>query len=126
MAEVGGEENEMATKLYRFRIWSLGNQLIPTITAVGIPCISNDISVIKLDNVAEAFGLGKKKIRRGNGPVDVLLGIHHPKLHKIIENSCQRIGNQWLVPYPWIKDVTELTKPEPSREKTRGNRASTS
>ena len=23
---------------------------------------------------------------------------------KIIEDSCQKIGNQWLVPYPWKKD----------------------
>lgn len=81
MAKVGGEENEMATKLYRFRIRCLENQSIHTITVVGIPSISNDISVIKLDNVAEAFGLGKEKIRRKNGPVDVLLGIDHPKLH---------------------------------------------
>ena len=48
---------------------------------MGIPSISNDVSVIKLDTVAEAFGLGKEKICRKNGPVDILLRIDQPKLH---------------------------------------------
>ena len=47
MAKVGGEEDEMATKLYRFSIRSLENQSIHTITAVGIPSVSSDISVHK-------------------------------------------------------------------------------
>ena len=46
---------------------------------MGIPSISNDVSVIKLDNVV--FSLGKEKIPRKNGPVDILLGMDHPKLH---------------------------------------------
>ena len=195
MAKVGGEENEMETKMYRFRIRSLENHSIHTVTAVGIPSISNDVSVIKLDNVAETFGLGREKLRRKNGPVDILLGIDHPKLHtgetkeagslvarqsplgwvvfgatsderlenvsqvfhvkcsnpidmsdfwttesmgvegkmcscetkklspieayeaKIIESSCQKVGSQWLVPYPWIKDATELPDNRSQAEK---------
>ena len=48
---------------------------------MGIPSISNYVSVIKLDNVAEAFGLSKENICRKNGPVDILLGIDQQKLH---------------------------------------------
>jgi hypothetical protein len=48
---------------------------------VGIPSISSDISVIQPDDIAETFGFGKEKIRSENGPVDVLVGIDHPKLH---------------------------------------------
>ena len=81
MAKVGGEEDEMATKVYRFRTRSLENQSIHTITAVGIPSISSDISVIQPDDIAETFSFGKEKIRVENGPVDVLIGIDHPKLH---------------------------------------------
>ena len=195
MAKVGGEENEMAMKMYRIRMRSLENQSIHTITAVGIPSISNDVSVIKLDNVAETFGLSREKLRRKNGPVDILLGIDHPKLHtgetkeagslvarqsplgwvvfgatsderlenvsqvfhvkcsnpidmsdfwttesmgvegkmcscetkklsaieayeaKIIESSCQKVGSQWLVPYPWIKDATKLPDNRSQAEK---------
>ena len=185
MAKVGEEENEMSTKMYQFHIRSLENQSIHTFRAVGIPSISSDVSGIKLDKAAEVFGLGKEKIQRGTGPIDVLLGIDHPKLYtgetreadnlvarhsplgwvifgamtggyenvnqvshvrcsnpidmtdfwttesmgvegkmcscdskklspidayeaKIIEDSCKKIGNQWLIPYPWVKNAAEL------------------
>ena len=26
----------------------------------------------------------------------------------IIEKSCQKVGNQWLIPYPWKKDPSHL------------------
>ena len=26
---------------------------------------------------------------------------------KIIEDSCRKVGKQWLTPYPWIKDPSE-------------------
>ena len=54
---------------------------LSTVTAVGIPCIRSDITEIKLSNVAGIFGFGKEKIRRRNGPVDLLVGIDHSKLH---------------------------------------------
>ena len=36
---------------------------------------------------------------------------------KIIESSCQKVGSQWLVPYPWIKDATELPDSRSQAEK---------
>lgn len=27
---------------------------------------------------------------------------------KIIENSCQKVGNQWMIPYPWRRDPNLL------------------
>ncbi|XP_028399264.1 uncharacterized protein LOC114522722 [Dendronephthya gigantea] len=193
MAKVGGEENEMSTKMYRFQIRSLENQSIHTIAAVGIPSISGDISGMKLDGIAEAFNLEREKLRRENGPIDVLLGIDQPKLHtgetkeagnlvarysplgwvvfgatsekcdvsqvyhvkcsnpidmtdfwttesmgvegnmcsceskklspveayeaKIIEQSCKKIGNKWLVSYPWVKDASELPDNRSQAEK---------
>ena len=56
-------------------------RVIHTVTAVGIPCIGSDITEIKLSHVAGIFGFGKEEIRRKNGPVDLLVGIDHPKLH---------------------------------------------
>ena len=192
MAKVG-EEDDMTTKLYKVRIRSLENQSIHTISAVGIPSISSDVSGIKLDGIAEAFSLEKEKLRRESGPIDVLIGIDQPKLHvgttreagnliarysplgwvvfgattekcdvsqvfhvrctdpidmtdfwttesmgmegktcscenkklspveayeaKIIEESCQKIGNQWLVAYPWVKDAAELPDNRSQAEK---------
>ena len=48
---------------------------------MGIPCISSDITKIKLSHLAGFFGLGETEIRRKDGPVDLLVGIDHPKLH---------------------------------------------
>ena len=82
IVKVGGEEEELITKLFRGRIRSLvSRNAIHTVTAVGIPCIGSDITEIKLNHVAGIFGLGEEEIRRGNGPVDLLVGIDHPKLH---------------------------------------------
>ena len=202
IAKVGREEEELIMKLFRVRIRSLvSRNVIHTVTAVGIPCISSDITEIKLSHVAEIFGLGEEEILRRNGPVDVLVGIDHPKLHtgetreaanliarqsplgwvifgatpgkheqmnrvfnvkvptpidmtdfwttetmgvaakpceceadklspvergelKIIEDSCQKIGHQWLIPYPWKRDPKELpnneVQPKKKMEATEG------
>ena len=60
IAKVGGEE-EMTTKMYRVQVQSLESQMIHKIAAVGIPCISNDICEIKLNDIAKVFGFGKSE-----------------------------------------------------------------
>ena len=59
IAKVGGEEEELlATRLFRVRIRSLvSRNVIHTVTAVGILCISSDITKIKLSHVAGIFCL---------------------------------------------------------------------
>ena len=94
----------MITKLFRGRIRSLvSRNVIHTVTAVGIPCISSDITEIKLSHVAGIFGLGEEEIRRGNGPVDLLVGIDHPKLHTgetaLLQDSPPLAGS-YLEPHP--------------------------
>ena len=82
IAKVGGVEEELMTKLFRVRIRSLvSRNVIHTVTAVGIPCISSDITEIKLSHVAGIFGLREEEIRLKIGPIDLLVGIEHPKLH---------------------------------------------
>ena len=82
VAKVGGEEEELITKLFRVRIQSLvSRNVIHTVTAMGVPCISSDIIEIKLSHVAGIFGLREEEIRLRNGPIDLLVGIDHPKLH---------------------------------------------
>ena len=36
---------------------------------------------------------------------------------KIMESSCQKVGNQWLIPYPWVKDASELPDNKAQAEK---------
>ena len=71
----------MKTKLFRIRVRSLERNSVHTVMAVGISCISEDISEIKLRDVAKRLGLLKAKLHRGSGPVDILVGIDHPVLH---------------------------------------------
>ena len=40
-----------------------------------------------------------------------------PKELKIIEDSCQKIGRQWPIPYPWKRDPKELPNNEVQTKK---------
>ena len=51
-----------------------------------------------------------------NCETDKLSPIERKKA-KVIEDSCQKIGNQWLVPYPWKRDPKELPKNEVQAKK---------
>ena len=46
IGKVGGEEEQLKTKLFRIRVRSLERNSVHTVMAVGIPCISEDISEI--------------------------------------------------------------------------------
>ena len=67
MRKVGGEEEEIAIKGYRSPVQSLENQSTHTITAVGVPYLSNDMTNVKVKSIERGFGLHRGKIRRKNG-----------------------------------------------------------
>ena len=67
--------------MFRVRVRSLENKASYPVTAVGISCISSNISKIKVHEVVKLLGLGEENIKRGDGPVDMLIGIDHPRLH---------------------------------------------
>ena len=185
ITKVGGQEEKLSTKSYQVRIRSLEDRSAHVIQAIGIPCISEDITDVKVADIARQLGLEKGQFCRGNGHIDLLIGIDQAKLHtgetreagnvvarysplrwvvfravpgkqseashvyhikletpidmtdfwttesmgvsvkpcnceagklsqiereeaKIIEESCEKIGNQWLIPYPWKKDPRQL------------------
>ena len=185
ITKVGDQEEELSTKSYQVRIRSLEDRSAHVIQAIGIPCISEDITDVKVADIARQLGLEKGQFRRGNGHIDLLIGIDQAKLHtgetreagnvvacysplrwvvfgavpgkqseashvyhikletpidmtdfwttesmgvsvkpcnceagklsqiereeaKIIEEPCDKIGNQWLIPYPWKKDPRQL------------------
>ena len=80
IGKVGGEEEQLKTKLH-IRVRFQERNSLHTVMAVRIPCISEDISEIKLRDVAKWLGLSKAKLHRGSGPVDILAVIDHPVLH---------------------------------------------
>ena len=185
ITKVGGEEEEIHTKLYKVSLLSLENNSVHHITAIGIPSISDNVASVDVGKVGEKLGLEGRKLVRGNGPIDILIGINHAKMHtgetkeaenlvarrsplgwvvfgatsgyqrrvnkvlhvqltnpvdmtdfwtteamgvttkscmcnpekfspieirekKIIEDSCERVGNQWKVSYPWKTDKNLL------------------
>ena len=177
-----GEKKRKSTQsCIKFLYFRLITDSVHHITAIGIPSISDSVASVNIAPISEKLGLERGKIFRENGPIDVLIGIDHAKMHagetreaenrvarrsplgwivfgaasdqrqavnkvlhvqlsspvdmtdfwtteamgvppkscgcnpeklspieqlekKIIENSCERVGNQWMVGYPWKKD----------------------
>ena len=81
ITKVGGQEEELITKSYQVRIRSLEDCSSHVIQAIRIPSISADITDVKVPNIARQFGLGKGQLRRGNGHIDLLIGIDQARLH---------------------------------------------
>ena len=181
ITKVGGEEQEMKTKEFKVQVTSPSNKRGFLIKAVGIPRIGDDVAAITRTDVTELARLTGEKIHRGTGPVDLLIGIDHARLHtgetkqsghlvarnsplgwvvfgaasgkiqqassvllvsystpvdlsdfwtteamgvavkpcicsadkitqsereetRIIQSSCTKMGNQWMIPYPWKAD----------------------
>ena len=91
---------------------SLENNSTYTVKAVGIPCISNDVAEIQINDIANRFGLEKDVMARGQGPLDLLIGIDHSTMHT---GETRQIGN--LVarhsPLGWVLfGATPGRKPE--------------
>ena len=180
ITKVGGEEETLKTKKYTVTVSPINESRQYSVKAIGIPVISDNITAVNTSRLPEMFGLQTDKFRRGNGPVDLLIGIDYAFMHsgetkqvdhlmarhsplgwvifgarpgetsgatpilhvkyatpvdlaafwtteamgvnvkpcvciedklsqaerdeaKVIAESCVKVGNQWLVPYPWKK-----------------------
>ena len=108
IAKVGGEEEELITNLFRVRIRSLvSRNVILTVTAVSIPCISSDITEIKLSHVAGIFGLGEEEIREEMARLTYSLAlitlnciqVRPEKLLTLLQDSPPLAGS-YLEPHP--------------------------
>jgi len=65
ITKVGGEEEEMITKVFNVQVTSLDNKKTFPVKATGIPCISYDIVDIKTKDIIEGLCLKKENIYRG-------------------------------------------------------------
>ena len=77
------------------------NNSVHNIKAVGIPHISDDITEINLSNIAIQMNLSSDSLVRGHGPVDLLIGIDHAKMHT---GETREVGNliARLSPLGWV------------------------
>ena len=181
ITKVGKDEETITTKVYKVPVWIPDRGNTYSVKAIGITQISDDATPVQISHIAKQLGIENEKIRRGKGPVDLLIGIDHAQLHtgetkqsrqlvarktplgwvlfggnssgteaasqiyhvayatpvdltdfsktevmgvevkpcicdadmlsqiereeaEIISSSCKKIGDQWLVPYPWKRN----------------------
>jgi len=202
ITKVGGDEETITTKVYKVPVCTPDRGNTYSVKAIGITHISDDVTPVQIKLMAKQLGIENEKIRRGKGPVDLLIGIDHAQLHKgetkqsgqlvarktplgwvlfggsssgteaasqiyhvayatpveltdfwktevmgvkvkpcicdtdklsqlekeeaeIISNSCKKIGDQWLVPYPWKKNPRLLPDNKAVGNKTTGGYGAT-
>ena len=95
LTKVGGEEEEIRTKVYKVQVSPPDSNKRFVVKAVGIPTISDDIAGIKTKEIAKQLRL-KDKIHRGKGPVDILIGIDHPSMHTGETKTSRRFSSKKL------------------------------
>ncbi|XP_030846943.1 uncharacterized protein LOC105438616 [Strongylocentrotus purpuratus] len=82
ITKLGGAAEELETCMYKVPVKALGKKgKVHMVSAIGLPCINDDIAEVKIDAIAQQFTLKKKDLRRGSGPVDLLIGVDHNKFH---------------------------------------------
>ena len=79
--KVGGDEETIATKIYRVPVCTSDWGHTYSVKAIGIAHISDDVTPVQIRPLAKQLGIENEKIRRGKGPVDLLIGIDHAQLH---------------------------------------------
>ena len=75
VTKVGGEEEDMATRLYKVLVCKEDGCIVQTIEAVGIPKISENTSNVNIGQISKILGISKHKLNRKSGPIDLLIGI---------------------------------------------------
>ena len=82
ITKVGGEEEQMRTKLYKIPLLiSLETHIVYNIAAIGIPSICDNVSAINIGEISQELSLQEGNIFRGYGPIDILIGTNYAKMH---------------------------------------------
>ena len=77
ITKVGGQEEEIKTKVYNVPISAIDDRRTYSVKAIGIPVISSESSIVDTASMMEQLGLSGERIRRKKGPIDLLIGIDH-------------------------------------------------
>ena len=82
ITKVGNEEEQLQTCVYKVPIKGMDNKTkTHIISAVGIPSINDGVNDIQVEGIASHLHLKRTDIHRDKGPIDLLIGIDHPKFH---------------------------------------------
>ena len=90
MTTIGGKEEELKTKMYEVMIRSKENNSLFSVNAIGIPCISDEVTEVEVEASKSYIGLAKNMLSRGSGKLDVLIGIDHANMHT---GKIKQVGN---------------------------------
>ena len=64
IVKVGGDDEEIQTKIYEVAVSGMNDSKKYVIKAVGIPCISEEIKGVRVSELAEQFDLPRGSVRR--------------------------------------------------------------
>ena len=79
--KVGGVEEELTTKMYKFHVCSVDEKTVQVMQVVGIPQISSEVNEVDVTALANLFDLGLNQLKRKAGQIDVLIGINYSRFH---------------------------------------------
>eukprot|EP00057_Strongylocentrotus_purpuratus_P004640 XP_003729152.1 PREDICTED: uncharacterized protein LOC100889568 [Strongylocentrotus purpuratus] len=82
ICKIGDEQELLHTNVYKVLVRGKGEGgKAFTVSAIGIPCISEHVQAINLDDLARKFRIKRKDLHRSSGPVDILIGVDHTRFH---------------------------------------------
>ncbi len=87
---IGGQEEELKTKMYEVQIRSKDNNSLFSVNSIGIPCIGDEIKEVEVEAIERYLGLKRNVLSRGSGKLDVLIGIDHANMHT---GEIKQVGN---------------------------------
>ena len=64
---------------YHFKLESLDDRRVFAVQAIGLDVINDNIATVEVRELTRIFGLDL--LNRGDGPVDLLIGVDHARLH---------------------------------------------
>ena len=73
VTKVGGEEETIRTKVFKVPVSLSDNAETFSITVIGIPGISEEVSAVQFKPIGKLLGLENQRIRRVKGPIDLLI-----------------------------------------------------
>ena len=79
ITKIGGESETVNSARYRVKLESLDNRRFVAVQAIGLDVINDNITSVEVRELAKIFGLDS--LNRGDGSVDLLIGVDHAKLH---------------------------------------------
>lgn len=99
--KVGGDEEFMQTKVYLVPAESLDDGRRYSIKAIGIPSINEEVTAVQMSQITELLGLKNEKLRRGEGQVDLLIGIGHAHMHTGESKQAGQLVTR-SIPLGWV------------------------